>query len=50
MREPGIETDLEKISASWINQHLIDGDDNPRVENVLPGNSNRPVEIPAEYG
>ena len=34
MRESGIETDPEKISASWINEHLIDGDDNTRVENV----------------
>ena len=34
MREPGIETDPEKISASWINEYLIDSDDNTRVENV----------------
>ena len=34
MREPGIETDPKKISASWFNEHLIHGDNNPRVDNV----------------
>jgi hypothetical protein len=34
MRESGIETDPEEISASWINEHLIDSDDNTRVDNV----------------
>ena len=35
MRDSNIETDPGKISASWINEHLIDvGYDNPRVEHV----------------
>lgn len=34
MHEPGIETDPEKVSASWINEHLIDSDDNNKVEKV----------------
>ncbi len=34
MREPSIETDPDKLSASWINEHLIDGDGPDLVETV----------------